>query len=123
MSLSRILGWTIDQDRGTFASLTSENSVPLWINAPTEGQDTSCNLILHIEADDVDVAFQRAVDNGAEPSALRSPCRSARAPAPHRCPRRGAGARADRHGLPRALGLRHDRCHPRDANQRLAPPQ
>src|SRR5690625_5847916 len=67
MSLSRILGWTIDQDRGTFASLTSENSVPLWINAPTEGQDTSCNLILHIEADDVDVAFQRAVDNGAEP--------------------------------------------------------
>jgi len=66
-SLSRILGWAIDQDRGSFASLVSENSVPLWINAPAEGQDISCNLILHIEADDVDVAFQRAVDDGAEP--------------------------------------------------------
>lgn len=66
-SLSRILDWHIEQDHGRFASLTSENSIPLWINVPAEGQATSCGLILHIEADDVDVAFQQAVERGAEP--------------------------------------------------------
>lgn len=70
-SLSRILGWSVESDQGTFASLTSGNSIPLWINAPAEGQQTSCGLILHIEADDVDVAFQQAVERGAE--ALREP--------------------------------------------------
>lgn len=70
-SLSEILGWTVEADFGTFASLTRDGSIPLWLNAPEDGQKTSRGVVLHVEADDVDAAFQQAVARGAE--VLREP--------------------------------------------------
>lgn len=70
-ALRDVLGWTIEADFGNFASLTRDGSIPLWLNAPEEGQGTSRGVVLHVEADDVDAAFQQAVARGAE--VLREP--------------------------------------------------
>ncbi|MGO2537202.1 MAG: VOC family protein [Brachybacterium tyrofermentans] len=59
------LGWTIEADYGSFASLTAPGSIPLWINAPAPGEDTSRGIVIHLHCDDVDEAFQQAVQRGA----------------------------------------------------------
>ncbi|MGP5266748.1 VOC family protein [Brachybacterium alimentarium] len=64
-------GWTLDADYGSFASLTAPNSIPLWLNAPADGERTAQGIVLHMECTDVDAAFEHAVSRGA--IAVREP--------------------------------------------------
>ncbi|MGP9538448.1 VOC family protein [Brachybacterium sp. AOP43-C2-M15] len=64
-------GWSIEADYGSFASLTAPGSVPLWLNAPAEGEEPSRGIVLHMVCEDVDAAFEHAVSHGAE--AVREP--------------------------------------------------
>lgn len=70
-ALHRTFGWIIDSDFGTFAALTLPQGIPLWINAPADGEGCTANLVLHLAADDVDAAFAKAVSRGAV--AVREP--------------------------------------------------
>ncbi|MBK0330292.1 GNAT family N-acetyltransferase [Brachybacterium sp. MASK1Z-5] len=70
-ALHSILDWEIEADFGTFASLTPATGIPLWLNAPADGEATSSGIVLHLTADDVDRAFTAAVDRGAR--AVRAP--------------------------------------------------
>lgn len=70
-ALGRTFGWTVDSDFGTFASLALPQGIPLWINAPAEGEAPTANLVVHLSADDVDAAFAEAVSAGAV--AVREP--------------------------------------------------
>ncbi|WP_193106908.1 glyoxalase/bleomycin resistance/extradiol dioxygenase family protein [Brachybacterium sp. FME24] len=60
-----VLGWTVEADYGSFASVTSPDSIPLWINAPADGQATTRGVVVHVTCDDVDAAFAHAVTAGA----------------------------------------------------------
>ncbi|ATG53878.1 hypothetical protein CFK41_03100 [Brachybacterium ginsengisoli] len=64
-------GWEIEADFGSFASLVAPGSVPLWLNAPADGEATSQGIVLHMICEDVDTAFEHAVAHGAE--AVREP--------------------------------------------------
>lgn len=70
-TLHSILDWEIEADVGAFASLTPPTGIPLWLNAPADGESTSSGIVLHLAADDVDAAFTAAVDRGAR--AVRAP--------------------------------------------------
>ncbi|GAA1314382.1 MAG: VOC family protein [Brachybacterium tyrofermentans] len=70
-ALRDALGWTIESDVGSFASLTAPGSIPLWINAPAPGDETSRGVVIHMHCDDVDEAFQQAIERGA--LAVREP--------------------------------------------------
>jgi predicted enzyme related to lactoylglutathione lyase len=70
-ALCDVLGWTLEADYGSFASLTAPGSIPLWINVPAEGQSPTSGVLVHIAADDVDAAFAQAIARGAE--SLREP--------------------------------------------------
>lgn len=64
-ALHRILGWEVEADFGAFASVTPPTGLPLWLNAPQDGQDVASGLVLHIATGDVDRSFQDAVSRGA----------------------------------------------------------
>ena len=70
-ALHRTFGWTIDSDFGTFASLALPQGIPLWINAPADGESITGNLVVLLSADDVDTAFAESVSRGAV--AVREP--------------------------------------------------
>ncbi|MFC7373741.1 MULTISPECIES: VOC family protein [unclassified Brachybacterium] len=70
-SLSTVFGWSVESDFGTFAALQLPGDVPLWINAPADGEPATGNLVLHLTADDVDESFREAVACGAR--AVRQP--------------------------------------------------
>lgn len=65
-ALCEAAGWSIEANFGSFASLTAPGSVPLWLNAPAEGEGTSRGIVLHMVCEDVDAAHARAVERGAE---------------------------------------------------------
>ena len=71
IALRDVAGWEIEADYGSFASLTAPGSIPLWLNAPAEGEETSRGVVVHMVCEDVDAAFARALEHGAE--ALREP--------------------------------------------------
>jgi predicted enzyme related to lactoylglutathione lyase len=60
-------GWSIEADHGSFASLVAPDSVPLWVNAPADGEETSRGVVLHLRCEDVDAAYAHALAHGAEP--------------------------------------------------------
>lgn len=66
-ALRDALGWSIESDFGSFASLTSPGSIPLWINAPASGEETSRGVVIHLACENVDEAFHQAIEHGAEP--------------------------------------------------------
>lgn len=70
-ALRDVLGWQIEADFGSFASLTTQDSIPLWINAPAEDGETTRGVVIHVMADDVDAACEQAVAHGA--TVLREP--------------------------------------------------
>lgn len=64
-ALNTVLGWKIDADFGTFASVTPPASPPVWLNAPNGDEVTSSGLILHVSTSDVDASFNEAISRGA----------------------------------------------------------
>lgn len=64
-ALHEVLGWTVEADFGSFASLTRDGSIPLWLNTPETGHQAAHGVVIHVAADDVDAAFQQAVARGA----------------------------------------------------------
>lgn len=64
-------GWEVEADYGSFASLIAAGSIPLWLNAPADGEATSQGIVLHMSYQDVDAAFAHALAHGAE--AVREP--------------------------------------------------
>lgn len=65
-ALREVAGWSIEADFGSFASLTAPGSVPLWLNAPAEGEGASRGIVLHMACRDVDAAHAHALDHGAD---------------------------------------------------------
>ncbi len=65
-ALREVAGWSVEADFGSFASLTAPGSVPLWLNAPAEGEGTSRGTVLHMVCEDVDAAHAHALAHGAD---------------------------------------------------------
>ena len=70
-ALRDVLDWQIEADFGSFASLTAPGSIPLWINAPGDGEELSRGIVVHLDCTDVDAAFEQALSRGAV--AVREP--------------------------------------------------
>jgi GNAT superfamily N-acetyltransferase len=70
-ALHATLDWEIEADLGTFASLTPPSGIPLWLNAPADGEAASSGVVLHLAADDVDAAHASAIRRGAR--SMRTP--------------------------------------------------
>jgi hypothetical protein len=47
-ALHATLDWEIEADLGTFASLTPPSGIPLWLNAPADGEAASSGVVLHL---------------------------------------------------------------------------
>ncbi|GAA1483573.1 VOC family protein [Brachybacterium fresconis] len=71
IALRDVAGWSIEADFGSFASLTAPRSIPLWLNAPSDGEEPSRGVVVHMVCEDVDAAFDQAVSRGA--AAVREP--------------------------------------------------
>lgn len=71
--LSEAFGWTVTEDFGAFAEVTT-GSLTIWLNVPSDSTDpTVAGTVLHVQVADVEAATERARAAGAE--ILREPTR------------------------------------------------
>jgi predicted enzyme related to lactoylglutathione lyase len=69
--LGEAFGWTVSEDFGAFAEVTTGSST-IWLNVPSESMEmTVAGCVLHVQVADVEAATERARAAGAE--ILREP--------------------------------------------------